>query len=129
MELFNRLYKTRFTPVDLTDISIEIQRELFKFNDSILNETFGDFEYSVMNPYQLQEFVKLQSKSGIEYTLEDISESVLMGEYVPDEELREFVIGFLEKYETLEKTIDIVLDKLSKHGMSKLSKLDMQILP
>ena len=128
MELFNRLYQTKFINVDLDKLSDELKRECFLFNKSILNETFGDYEYSVMNPYELQEFVTLQSKTGISYVLEDISENVLMGEFVIDPDYSEPLTKFLDKYEKMEKTVDIVLDKIFKHGIEKATKLDYKIL-
>ncbi len=129
MELFNRLYKTKFFNVDLSKISTELKRECFEFNKSILNETFGDFEYGVMNPYQLQEFIRLQSKTGISYEMEDISEKVLMGEYKVDPDYAELLTEFFNKYEEMEKTSDMVLEKIFKHGVESMTKLDKSLLP
>lgn len=128
MELFNRLYQTAFVNVDLSKITSELQRECFLFNKSILNEAFGDFEYSVMNPYQLQEFINLQTKTGIEYVLTDISEKVLMGEFMIDPDFTEPLSDFIDAYEKLEKTSDMVLEKILKHGVENMSALDKEIL-
>lgn len=130
MELFNRLYQSKFQDVDFDKIPAELQRECFLFNKSVLNHAFGDYEYSVMNPYQLQEFINLQTKTGISYTLVDISEKVLMGKYVIDPEYTEELTSFLEEYEKLEKTKDMVLDKINSNrkGIDSLNKIDKAIL-
>jgi hypothetical protein len=130
MELFNRLYQSKFQEVDFDKIPAELQRECFLFNKSILNHTFGDYEYSVMNPYQLQEFINLQTKTGISYTLVDISEKVLMGKYAIGPEYTEELTSFLEEYEKLEKTMDMVLDKINSNrkGIDSLNKIDKAIL-
>jgi len=128
MQLFNRLYQTTFVNVDLSKIPNELQQECFLFNKSILNDAFGDFEYSVMNPYQLQEFISLQSKTGIEYDITDISEKVLMGEFVIDPQFAKPLGDFMESYETLEKTTDLVLEKIFKHGILKMNAVDKKIL-
>jgi len=128
MELFNRLYQTKFLNVDLSKISIELQRECFEFSKSILNESFGEYEYGVMNPYQLQEFVRLQSETGIMYEMEDISEKVLMGEFMIDPDFTEQLTEFIEKYEKMEKTSDMVLEKIFKNGMESLTELDKELI-
>lgn len=126
MELFNRLYKTLANNTDLSHLPVCIQEECFVLSKSIHSEIIDEDEYLVLNPYQLQNFIKLQRLTGIFYKLEDLSEDVIMNTFKSDDKR---VSLFCRKYERLEKTVDHVLEKISKlNGVENLSDYDRKLL-
>jgi len=60
--------------------------------------------------------------------MEDISEKVLMGEFMIDPDFTEQLTEFIEKYEKMEKTSDMVLEKIFKNGMESLTELDKELI-
>lgn len=126
MELFNRLYKTIANNADLSQLAKCIQEECFLLSKSIESVIVEDIEYLVLNPYQLQNFIKLQRLTGVFYKLHDISEDVMMGTFETDDVT---IKDFCHKYETMEKSVDHVLEKISKlNGVENLSDYDRQLL-
>lgn len=127
MELFNRLYKTLANESELSsDIPKIIKDECFLFMMNIESEIIDGYEYLILNPYQLQQFIKLQRLTGVFYNLEDISDDVMIGRF---EIKNDPIKAFCKKYEKMEKTVDHVLEKISKlNGVENLSDYDRKLL-
>lgn len=127
MELFNRLYKTLANESELSsDIPKIIKDECFLFMMNIESEIIDGYEYLILNPYQLQNFIKLQRLTGVFYNLEDISEDVMIGTFETEDVA---VKEFCHKFETMEKSVDHVLEKISKlNGVENLSDYDRKLL-
>lgn len=132
---FNRLYKVTNT-IDRAEeyqtilkLPIETQRDIFIFVKSLTLsevETNDMVTYIVMNQFELEKFMKFSEITGIEYTIEDITDDVILGKNVVECEYvyNTLVSIFLEN--TL--TVDMVLDKINIVGINNINEIDKKIL-
>lgn len=132
---FNRLYKITNT-IDRAEeyqtilkLPIETQRDIFIFVKSLTLsevETNDMVTYIVMNQFELEKFMKFSEITGIKYTIEDITDDVILGKNVVECEYvyNTLVSIFLENV----LTVDMVLDKINLVGIDNITEIDKKIL-
>ncbi len=129
---FNKLFRIKV----LKDIKFEnissrdIQLECFNFVNSLnLLELEDGVSYVIMNPYQVDKFKDLEVKTDSKYELEDISERVLFNRLEEVEKNDDVLIEeVIAKFQRIELTTDIVLDKIGLFGIESLTDIDREIL-
>jgi hypothetical protein len=132
-DTFNRLYVIK-NKVDraiehqiLNNLPIEKQREIFLFVKSLtLEETDNMTTVAVMNPFEMDKFIKLMEETGMTYDVEDVTISAILGEFkVEDAYIQNTVVDFFLEGNL---TVDMVLDKIGTKGINYLSPIDKKIL-
>lgn len=132
-DTFNRLYVIK-NKVDrviehqaLNNLPIEKQREIFLFVKGLtLEETDNMTTVAVMNPFEMDKFIKLMEETGMTYDVEDVTIPAILGEFkVEDAYIQNTVVDFFLEGNL---TVDMVLDKIGTKGIDSLSLIDKKIL-